>query len=243
MQKNNHCKNPMCLQMRFFYGNLLDELGRHNESIENLLELLKDQIIIYSENHLLPARTYNCLGIAEDNRSNYKEAKNYYEKSLTILQIIFKDSDSMDMAKVLNNLAGIYYKWEDFEYSCKFYLKVMKIYKNYYDEFNVSLAIIYNNLGNCFTMLSDYKKALEYLSKAADNFASNLGINNPQTAMTNKNLGDLYFNTGKKDLAKEKYELCLTTFLEVYGEDSDFYITTLNKLKKLKLYSGKIDLN
>jgi len=243
MNKNNQIDNPLCLQMRFFYGNLLDELGKHDDSINELSSLLKVQIKLYTENHILPARTFNCLGIAEDNRSNYKQAKEYYEKSLSILHILYNDTENMDLAKVLNNLAGIYYKWEDFTYSCKLYLKVLNIYKKFFDENNLSMAIIYNNLGNCFTMLCDNKKSLDYLKKASDIFASNLGISHPQTAMTNKNLGDLYLNYDKKELAKEKYELCVNTFLEVYGEDSDFYISTSNKLKKLKLYSEKIDLN
>jgi tetratricopeptide (TPR) repeat protein len=92
-------------------------------------------------------------------------------------------------------------------------------------------------------MLNEAKKSLEFLSKAAEIFESNLGESHPQTAMTNKNLGDLYLNSSKKDLAKEKYEKCINVFLEVYGEDSDLYITTMNKLQKLKVFSLKIDLN
>ncbi len=53
MNKNNQIDNPLCLQMRFFYGNLLDELGKHDDSINELSSLLKVQIELYTENQTL----------------------------------------------------------------------------------------------------------------------------------------------------------------------------------------------
>lgn len=222
------------LTIKYFLGTLYDDMGMYDESIELLRDVLQNQIKIFSEENFFVAKTYNCLGIAEDNRGNLKPAREYYQKSYKIFKILSFGMETVDSVKVLNNLAGIYYRWEDYSTSLKLYSIVLDTYEKKYGIINNFVAITYNNIGNCYQMLGDIKKALFYLQKALGNSIESFGQNHPQTAMTYKNLGDLYLNMDDKKKSLEMFHSCVNIFKEKYGEENEIYLSTLGKIIKLK---------
>ncbi len=236
-EKLNESKSKLCIQVKFFLGGLLDDMGRHEESIEILKEVLTSQINIYTENHCFTARTYNCLGIAEDNRGNYKIAKDYYNKAYLIFKNISFGLETTDCAKVLNNLAGIYFKWEDWITSIKLYLKVLEVYSGRYGDSSSYLAMTQYNLGNCYLMLDNLEKAREAFMTALNIFKKELGHCHAQTAMCMKTLGDVYYSLEDDRNALDLYKQCVNIFLEKYGDDNDMYISTLSKIQKLSITS------
>lgn len=224
------------LTVKFYLGTLYDDMGMYDESVDILLDVLQNQIKIFSnEENIFVARTYNCLGIAEDNRGNLRPAREYYQKSYRIFKVLSYGIETVDSAKVLNNLAGIYYRWEDFTTSLKLYNIVLDVYEKKFGNSNNYVAITYNNIGNCYQMLGDNKKALFYLNKALENFIELFGQSHPQTAMSYKNLGDLYLNLNEKKKALEMFSSCVNVFKDKYGEDNDTYLSTLGKIRKLKI--------
>jgi tetratricopeptide (TPR) repeat protein len=229
IEKANEGDSQIGIQIKFFLGNLYNDMGMEEQGITTLREVLDKQIKMFTEEHTFTARTYNCLGIAEDNRNNFKQAREYYQKAYTIFKHLSYGLETIDSAKVLNNLAGIYFKWDDFTSSIKFYLKVLEVYLNKYSENNSYVAITYYNLGNCYLMTNSDTKALDYLKKAKEIFTKELGPSHPQTAMSCKTLGDLYYGLKDYKDALEMYNLCINTFLEKYGGDNDLYISTLSK--------------
>jgi hypothetical protein len=234
IEKAGEGDTQLGVQIKYYLGNLYDDMGMSDESIKLLLEVLKKQINLYGEEHSYTARTYNCLGIAEDNRGNLRQAKDYYQKAYGIFKYFSFGLETVDSVKVLNNLAGIYYKWEDYSKCIKYYLTVLDVYRNKYGDKNSNIGVTYNNLSNCYAMLDNYDKALTYLKKSVEIFYSVLGGSNIQTAMACKNLGDLYLNMEEKNSSLEMFLKCVDTFLEKYGEDNDLYISTLSKIKKIR---------
>jgi hypothetical protein len=235
LEKSNEKDTKIGIQVKFFLGSLYDDMGRSEESIQVLKEVLNKQIEIYSENNTFTARTLNCLGISEDNRGNYRQAKEYYNRAYTIFKHLSFGLETIDSVKVLNNLASIYFKWEDYMTCIKFYLKVLEVYLSANGEYNSYVAITYYNLGNCYFMLNNAIMALEALKKALEIFSKQLGFSHPQTAMCMKTLGDVYFSLNDTKNSLDMFNQCLGVFLEKFGDDSDLYITTLNKIRKLKL--------
>jgi len=224
------------LTIKFYLGTLYDDMGMYDESVELLRDVLQNQIKVFSsEDNLFVARTYNCLGIAEDNRGNLRPAREFYQKAYRIFKFLSYGMETVDSAKVLNNLAGIYYRWEDYSTSLKLYMVVLDVYEKKFGTSNNYVAITFNNIGNCYLMLGDNKKALNFLNKALENFCELFGQSHPQTAMTYKNLGDLYLNLNEKNKALEMFNACVYVFKDKYGEDNDVYLSTLGKIKKLKL--------
>ncbi len=224
------------LSIKFYLGNLYDDMGMYDESVEILLDVLENQLKIFNkEENIFVARTFNCLGIAEDNRGNLRPAREYYQKAYRIFKILSYGIETVDSAKVLNNLAGINYRWEDYNTSLKLYFIVMEVYEKKFGLLNNYVAITYNNIGNCYQMLGDNKKTLFYLNKALENFIDLFGQAHLQTAMTYKNLGDMYLNINDKKKALEMFLACVDIFKEKYGEYNDTYLSTVGKIKKLKV--------
>ncbi len=224
------------LTVKFYLGTLYDDMGMYDGSVDILLDVLQNQIKIFTnEENIFVARSYNCLGIAEDNRGNLRPAREYYQKAYRIFKVLSFGIETVDSVKVLNNLAGIYYRWEDFMTSLKLYNIVFDVYEKKYGNSNNYVAITYNNIGNCYQMLGDNKKALFFLNKALDNFCELFGQSHPQTAMTCKNLGDLYLNLNQKNKALEMFNDCVNVFKDKYGEDNDIYLSTVGKIRKLKI--------
>jgi tetratricopeptide (TPR) repeat protein len=234
IEKEGEGDTHLGVQIKYYLGNLYDDMGMSEESIELLREVLEKQIKLFTEQHIYTARTYNCLGIAEDNRGNLKPAKDYYQRSYGIFKYLSCGLETIDSVKVLNNLAGIYYKWEDFSNCIKYYLTVLDVYKSKYGEANSNMGITYNNLSNCYAMLDNNDKALFYLKQAVEIFNTAFGSSHIQTAMAHKNLGDLYLNLEDKKNALDMFTKCVDIFLEKFGEDNDMYISTISKIRKIK---------
>jgi tetratricopeptide (TPR) repeat protein len=236
IEKNEQSLTKNGILIKYYLGNLYDDMEMVEESLETLNKVLEDLLKLYEgdENNILIGRTYNCIGISEDNRGNLKVAKENYNKAYKIFKHLSYGLETCDSAKALNNLAGIYYKWEDFEICIKFYITVLEVYQNKYGNSSAYVGMTYNNLGNCYMMLDNSEKALFYLRKALEIFNNTLGQSHIQTAMVYKNLGDLYMSLNDKKNSLDMFKLCVDTFLEKYGQDSNMYISTLSKIFKLK---------
>jgi tetratricopeptide (TPR) repeat protein len=86
LEKINENNSKIGIQIKFFLGSLYDDMGKHEECIEILKDVLESQIKSYGEEHIFTARTINCLGIAEDNRGDLKKAREYYNKAYSIFK-------------------------------------------------------------------------------------------------------------------------------------------------------------
>jgi hypothetical protein len=233
IEKEGEGDTELGVQMKYYLGNLYDDMGMSDESINVLSKVLEKQVALFTEQHIYTARTYNCLGIAEDNRGNLRQAKDHYQKAYGIFKFLSFGLETIDSVKVLNNLAGIYYKWEDYRSCIKYYQTVLDVYKNKYGDTNANIAITYNNLSNCYAMLDNDQKALFYLKKSVEIFNKALGSSHIQTAMAHKNLGDLYLSIKDEKSAIDMFNKCVNIFLEKFGEDNDLYISTVSKIKKI----------
>jgi tetratricopeptide (TPR) repeat protein len=239
----NEENTKLGLTVKFYLGGLYDDMGMYDESLEILSEVKNEQIKIFTEENILVARTYNFMGIAEDNRGNLKPAREFYQKSYKIFKNLSYGLETVDSVKVLNNLAGIYYRWEDFTTSLKLYIIVLEVYENKFGMMNNYVGITFNNIGNCHEMMGDNKKASFCLSKALEIFIELFGERHPQSAMCYKNLGDLNMSLCNFRKALEMFLNCIDVFKEKYGEYNDVYLNTLCKIKKLKEKGLDLEIN
>ncbi len=102
-------------------------------------------------------RLYNRLGVIHYETGNYKQAKNYFEKALSMLPI----SDPMYKefkANFLNNIASALLNLENYDTAKSIYLQLlpMEIYKN---EVIQNLGLIDLSLGDPVAAIRWFKKA------------------------------------------------------------------------------------
>lgn len=230
------------VQSKYYYGCLLDEMGEHDKAFNILNDVLKSQINLHSDkrgdNEFLISRdfiakTYNCLGICEDNRRNLKSALFYYNKAYDLFKKISEGVETTDCGKALNNIAGIFYNWEDYKKSYDLYLRVLNIHIQFYGEIHMYTAMTYNNLANTLVCLNDYSQAEKYFLKSIKTYRDVLGSKNIQAGMALKNLGDMFFYQEKYKESLKYLNESLEILIENLEEDNDTILSIKNKLRKI----------
>ncbi len=115
-------------------------------------------------------RLYNRLGVMYFENGNYRQARNYFEKAITLTN----PSDTNLLINYKVNIASLLVKLEEFPKALTVYESLLS-YRVLPDEIN-------HNLGIICLKLKDYKKAIAYLRKV--NYTDN------------KKSIDLYYNFG-----------------------------------------------
>ena len=115
-------------------------------------------------------RLFNRLGVMYYETGNYRQAKNYFEKAISLTAT---DNKNL-LVNYKINIASILIKLEDYGSARSVYESIL--------PFNVFNDEIYHNLAIISLKQQDYKKAIAYLRKI--NYSDN-----------NKNI-DLYYNFG-----------------------------------------------
>jgi signal transduction histidine kinase/CheY-like chemotaxis protein len=160
------------------------ELGQ--EALARSRELNQKDLIAKSLNHL---SLFNMIvGSYEQSLSMAKEAIGYFDEL----------KDEMGVANAKYNIAGIYYKTNNFHLGLVYLIDCVKIYKKHNDFHNLartqkSMGTIYDFLGDINNSFKSYEGSIESARKANDlNLESNafnplsglyLKQNNPEKAM------------------------------------------------------------
>ncbi|MEO7922219.1 MAG: CHAT domain-containing tetratricopeptide repeat protein [Chitinophagaceae bacterium] len=98
-------------------------------------------------------RLYNRLGVMYYETGNYRQARNYFEKAITL-------TDPADKNLLVNykiNIASILVKLEEFDEARSVYESIL--------PYNVFIDEIYHNLAITSLEQKDYKKAISFLQK------------------------------------------------------------------------------
>ena len=95
-----------------------------------------------------------------------------------------------------NNLGDVYGRWGDLEKSAAEFQKAIDLKPNYADA--------YHNLANTQQKLFEATKNEDFIKKAIENYQLAIKYN-PSLWQSHQNLGVIYLNEGKRDLAREQF--------------------------------------
>lgn len=98
-------------------------------------------------------RLYNTLGVLYYETGNYRQAKNYFEKALSVLTPATPFYQALSV-NYRNNLASVYIRLEEYD-------KADSIYKSLL-AYNITKDEILHNLGSINLTLGAFQKALQY---------------------------------------------------------------------------------
>ena len=135
------------------------------------------------DNDKLNAMSYNMLGIAHAQQSNYAEAIPAFKQALEYSE---KAKQARFLGQIHNNLGSVYKNLADYSTCLAEYLRAEQIYDSL--DYSQGIAMVSNNLGNLYKRMRQPEKAVEHYKKAraeyrkqnnAEGYASaqlNLGI-------------------------------------------------------------------
>ena len=232
----------------FSYNNLGDlyhSQGDYKRAEEMYIKSLNIRLELYGKDnpHAGVSTSYNNLGGVYHNLGDYKRAEEYYKKAINIMKQIHGEKFHPNIAGCYNNLGSVYNSQGDIIRAKEMYTKALeqqlRIFGN--NTPHEDIAHSYNNLGMFYyKQMGDYKRALQYLTKAADMIylIHHQDNSHPSVITVFKNLDDIRekYKNSLNDTGYHLYESfieSLTSFGYLNGQ-------TQYKLNKFNEYYSAI---
>lgn len=173
------------------YSIRINDLEQSIELTNNALALCKEKI--HDE---LKAKAFSRLSLYYMITGRYDESFNFAQKSIHLYE---KFDNEKGVADVKYNLAGFYYKTNDFQMGVVCLIDALIIYKKHNDYHNISRCE--KTLGTIYDFTGDQQKAIQSNRNAikAAKKVDDLDLE----ANANINLSGIYLNNNNVDLAYE----------------------------------------
>ena len=181
-------------------GELMLKVGDFNGAEQLYMELLKN-----TDNEQTRSAYFGRLATAKQNQGEYKEAVEYFEKSIQIDERTF-DKNDPNLSASYNNIASVYNRRGEYSKALEYYEKSIEIKKIALPKDHPDLAASYNNIALVYHNMGEYSKALEYYEKSHKICETAVPQNHPNLATTYSNIGGVYDNMGECSKALEYYE-------------------------------------
>jgi len=194
-------------------------------------------IAIQIKDNLGLANAEMTLGNVGIINSNYKEAILHFNNAIDFYNKI-KSPNSDEKSKSLKNglarayasIGVVYSEVNNYSIALDYYFKALKVYQEINNKNSISKA--YNNIGVVYKSQKNYDKAIDYLLKALQ-IQNELKESTLPVTLTN--IGAIYFEQGKLELAWSYYSKAKSEFEKT--EKSRNYGLLLNYMAEF--YSKK----
>jgi tetratricopeptide (TPR) repeat protein len=181
-------------------GSVLLKMGQF-EQAQQVYEILLGQTTSESEK----GRFYHQLGLAKNDRGEYKEALVLYENALAIYNRTLSPKD-LNLAKCYNNIGLVHYNMDDYAKALLSHEKSLEVKQQSLPADHADLGVSYNNIGNVYFKMGDYSKALLYHEKALEIKKQSLLPNHPSLGSSYNNIGLVHENMDDYSKARSYYE-------------------------------------
>ncbi|HQO50546.1 MAG TPA: tetratricopeptide repeat protein, partial [Bacteroidales bacterium] len=157
------------------------------------------------------ALAYKSAGVAAYTLSLQKVAGLYYDSALAVFTQL---ADTVEMAKVLNNIGVLYVNFGQYVKAVDYYNKALQL--NILIDNKESIGKINNKIGALYLHLGSYEQAASYFSNAYE-LAKSLGDKASMLSIQN-NLGLIRLDEGKYAEAGRLFKECVS----IAEETGDF---------------------
>ena len=130
------------------------------------LKLIEDNTIRTGPDHVERfVRIYHMMGLVHWELGDYQQAKEYYERTLSI-QLNMLEPDHVDVAGTYHNMGILHRDLGDHHQAKEYYERALSIRLNKLGPDHVDVAATYQNMGNLHRDLGDRPQAKEYYERA-----------------------------------------------------------------------------
>ncbi|MFI3250089.1 MAG: tetratricopeptide repeat protein [Eubacteriales bacterium] len=172
-----------------------------------------------NNNSLEQAEYYDEQAFACNGSRKFKEALEYYQKSLKIKEEIH-GSDHEEISVACRNIAVICENMLQYDMALSYYGKALEILEELDLEDSREGNKLLSYMGNLYGILGEHGKSLEFLEKALTQSIEELG-DHLETAQIYSFLSSLYVNMQEFQLAYEMEQEARTIFEEVLGLEDE----------------------
>ena len=187
------------------------------------LKLIEDSTISTGPDHghvKRVSRIYHNIGLLHSELSDYQQAKEYFERALSIKLNTF-GPDHVEVAATYHNMGTLHGHLGNNQQAKKFCERALSIQLNKLgpDHVDAYVARTCLNMGNVHRNLGDNQQAKKYYERALSINLKKLGPDHVDVASTCHNMGNLHRDLGDNQQAKKYYERALFIRLNKLGPD------------------------
>ncbi len=201
-------------------GHILSTVvGDAKSAMDYYQRALKAQKLVYEEDSIAIAITFNNIGNAHGLLGNSWKAHRFLKQALKVKEKHYKE-DNIEVATTLNDLGVAYRSLGDYKAMCNVLERALTIQKKMYGEGDhIEIAETLNNLGVAYGLLEDHEKESDYLKKALQMMESYYGENHVEIAKVLNNIGNVYGLQEDYKIMYDYLNRALTIQIEHYGGD------------------------
>ena len=185
------------------------------------LKLIEDNTIRTGPDHGHVKRVsciYHNIGLLHRHLSDYQQAKEYYERALSI-QLNTLGPDHVEVATTYHNMGTLHCNLGNNQQAKKYCERALSIRLNKLGPDHVDVAHTYHIMGTLHRHLGDYRQAKKYYLRALSIRLNKVRPDHVTVARTYHSLGILHRDLGDHQQAKEYYERALSIQLNKLGPD------------------------
>ena len=201
------------------------------------LKLIEDSTISTGPDHghvKRVSRIYHNIGLLHSELSDYQQAKEYFERALSIKLNTF-GPDHVEVAATYHNMSTLHGHLGNNQQAKKYYERALFIQLNKLgpDHVDAYVARTCLNMGNVHRNLGDNQQAKKYYERALSINLKKLGPDHVDVASTCHNMGNLHRDLGDNQQAKKYYERALFIRLNKLGPDHVYVASTCHDMGNL----------
>lgn len=189
-----------------------------DKAIITLQQLEKDT---KNQKDSLHSLVLNHIGVYHAVRSDLTQAGYYFDKSLKQAE-----KGSKTYVNSLKNRAVIYKKLGKIDKSLEVLDQALKIAQA--KKFKDTEAVVYGEMGSCYSAQEDYENALYYLIKSIDVWELITPTDQKKIAFEKQKLANLYLKMNNEDYALQLYKEIIPIF-RTNGDIYNLYLCQINE--------------
>nr|ADN14052.1 NB-ARC domain protein [Gloeothece verrucosa PCC 7822] len=159
----------------------------------------------------------------------YKEAEPWGKQCLSVTQERFF-GDDLDVARSLNNLAGLYKIQGRYNEAEPLYIQALEMYRRMFEGDHPDVATNLNDLAALYDDQGRYTEAEPLYIQAYEMYRRMFEGNHPQVATSLNNLAALYYHQGRYTEAEPLYTEAYEMTRRIFTGDHPSVATSLNNL-------------
>ena len=189
-------------------GNGMMAVGELNQAVDFHDQALSIRSYLLTSPHPEIAQSYNNRGSCWRNKGQYNLALADYNRALEMYIAHFSNQWREEIGDVHFNLGDVYNANGDVELSSQHYQSALQIYETILPPDDLSLALLYNNLGNF------YGQQEQYSTKARRFHEQSLAIRQRHFGAIHPDVGEIYYNMGAGFYLAAQYDRALACLQE-----------------------------
>ncbi|MEK7407165.1 MAG: tetratricopeptide repeat protein [Acidobacteriota bacterium] len=214
----------------------LSREGRFQEAERVLLTAQREAEQHEERDARIPATLDNLAGVVAA-MGRYDEAERLYRRAITFWEQR-RATEHLEFARTLNNLAVVCAKQQRYSIAERLYRQSLDLRIKIFGPGSPEAAEVRTNLGNLYTALEDYSKALVQLEEALGVWKKAPGHRYDEAAALN-NLGNARHRMGQHAEAERLLGAAIQIWREMLHPDDPTLAEAMTNLAKVQVSLGR----